>query len=416
VCICVVKIESASAPKAAGPQAEAQEWPFSNRALTLENNILREILKVTDIPGVISFAGGMPAPELFPYEGLFEAARTLLEGRDGNALQYSLSRGTHELRKWLIEYCPSTVPLTEEDVLVTSGAQQALDIVGRAFLERGDRVLTSHPTYVGLIHSFNFYGADMVTCRTDEQGLDPDAVEKELKRKSAKLIYLVATYDNPTGRTQPLERRKRLMEIAAHYGVPVIDDNPYAELSYRGAPPPSLRLLDPEWALELKTFSKMISPGLRIGWMIAPRQYMGIFEKVKQSTDLHTNTFCQRLIHLFCTSGKLEPHVAKLCKAYSARLDCMLAALEEHMPEGITWTKPDGGLFLWVMLPEHLDAEPLLKAAVAEKVAFVPGRPFYPKADSGSAFRLNFSNQPEDKIRDGIGRLGRILRKQRLTA
>ena len=410
----MVKPQTANTLESAGGGAAAFEWPFSEKALTLENNILREILKVTDIPGVISFAGGMPAPELFPYKGLLEAARTLLEQRDGNALQYSLSRGTHELRRWIAEYCPSQTPLSEEDVLVTSGAQQALDIVGRAFLERGDRVLTSYPTYVGLIHSFNFYGADMVTCDTDEQGLDPDAVARELKRKSAKLIYLVATYDNPTGRTMPLERRKRLIELAEHYGVPIIDDNPYAELSYGGEVPPSLRLLNPEWALELKTFSKMISPGLRIGWLMAPRPYMGIFEKVKQSTDLHTNTFCQRLIHLFCTSGQLQPHVAGLCKAYSARLQCMLAALEEHMPKGIQWTRPQGGLFLWVMLPDHIDAEPLLHAAVAEKVAFVPGRPFYPKGESGSEFRLNFSNQPEDKIREGIARLGRILRKQGL--
>lgn len=411
----MVKQDSADTLQTAGHLAAAREWLFSNRALTLENNILREILKVTDIPGVISFAGGMPAPELFPYDGLLEAARTLFESRDGNALQYSLSRGTHELRHWLTQYCPSVTPLTEEDVLVTSGAQQALDIVGRAFLERGDRVLTSHPTYVGLIHSFNFYGADLITCGTDEEGLDPDEVARELKRKSARLIYVVPSYDNPTGRTMPLERRQRLMEIAAYHGVPVIDDNPYSELCYDGNMLPSLRLLNPEWVVELKTFSKMISPGLRIGWLMAPRPYMGVFERVKQSTDLHTNTFCQRLIHLFCTSGKLEPHVAKLCKAYSARLQCMLEALSTHMPEGITWTRPKGGLFLWVMLPSHLDAEPLLEAAVAEKVAFVPGRPFYPKADSGSAFRLNFSNQPEEKIREGIRRLGVILRKQRLS-
>lgn len=393
---------------------QPRDWPFSERALTLENNILREILKVTDIPGVISFAGGMPAPELFPYEELLEAARNLFETRDGNALQYSLSRGTHELRDWIAQYCSQRQKLTEDDVLVTSGAQQALDIVGRAFLERGDRVLTSYPTYVGLIHSFNFYGADMVTCGTDEEGLDPDAVERELKRKPAKLIYLVATYDNPTGRTQPLERRQRLIQLAEHYGVPIIDDNPYAELCYEGAPPPSYRLLNPDWAIELKTFSKMISPGLRIGWLMAPRQYMGIFEKVKQSTDLHTNTFCQRLIHQFCVSGRLEPHVAELCTAYGSRLSCMLDALDEHMPDGLTWTRPTGGLFLWVTLPEHLDAEPLLHAAVEEKVAFVPGRPFFPRGEKGNSFRMNFSNQPEAKIQEGVARLGKILRKQRL--
>jgi 2-aminoadipate transaminase len=412
-----VKTQSASTlEKAGGPTPAVPEWPFSDRALTLENNILREILKVTDLPGVISFAGGMPAPELFPYDELLQSARTLLESRDGQSLQYSLSRGTHELRRWIAQYCSGDTPIGEDDVLVTSGAQQGLDVIGRAFLRTGDRVLTARPTYVGLIHAFNFYGADMVTCGTDDLGLDPDAVDKELKRKPAKLIYVVATFDNPTGRTMSLERRKRLLEVAEHHGVPVIDDNPYDEVYYRGQVPPSLRLLNPEWAMELKTFSKMVSPGLRIGWLMAPRPYMQIFERVKQSTDLHANTFCQRLIHLFCTSGRLEPHLQKLRSAYRARLECMLAALDEHMPEGIRWTRPDGGLFLWVTLPDHLDAEPLLKQAVQEKVAFVPGRPFYPKADSGSAFRLNFSNQPEERIREGISRLGRILKKQRLSA
>ena len=391
-------------------EAHLPEWPFSERARLLDTNILREILKVTDIPGVISFAGGMPAPELFPYEGLLEASRSLLEARDGASLQYSLSRGTHQLRSWIIENSPSVYPLTEEDVLVTSGAQQALDIVGRAFLERGDRVLTTRPSYVGLIHCYNFYAAELVTCHTDEEGIDPDDVERELKRQKARLIYLVPNFDNPTGRTMPLERRRRIVELAAKYGVPVIDDNPYGDLIYRGEKLPTLRLLAPEWTIELRSFSKIISPGLRIGWLHAPRAYVGTFEKVKQSTDLHTNTYCQRLIHEFCTSGKLEPHVRKLREAYGHRLQVMEEALKREMPAGVQWTEPDGGLFLWVTLPQSADAETILKAAVADKVAFVPGRPFYPKADVRNTFRLNFSNQQDERIQEGIRRLGRILK------
>jgi 2-aminoadipate transaminase len=401
-------VETLEAP---GTSATMPAWLFSDRAQTLENNILREILKVTDIPGVISFAGGMPAPELFPYDGLLEAARKLLEARDGTTLQYSLSRGTHELRRWLAEHCQSITPLTEEDMLVTSGAQQGLDIVGRAFLEKGDKVVTTQPTYVGLIHSFNFYGAEMFTCATDEDGLDPDDVEKVLKQQKVRLIYVVPSFDNPTGRTMPLERRKRLMQLAERYGVPVIDDNPYGDLYYQGEPLPPLRMLNPQWALELCTFSKTISPGLRIGWLLAPRPYLEIFEKVKQSTDLHTNTFCQRLIEVFCRSGKLEPHVAGLRKAYNARLNTMLGALESHMPDGVSWTTPAGGLFLWVTLPDDADAEELLKAAVTEKVAFVPGRPFYPKGEVRNTFRLNFSNQVESRIQEGIERLGTILKR-----
>ena len=387
------------------------EWPFAERAKALDTNILREILKVTDIPGVISFAGGMPAPELFPYEGLLEAAQALLGSRDGTSLQYSLSRGTHELRGWIVENVPSPIPLTEDDVLVTSGAQQALDIVARAFLTGNDRVITTIPTYVGLIHAFNFYGADFVTCTTDDEGVDPDAVERELKRGGARLIYLVPSYDNPTGRTLPLERRKRIVELAAKYGVPVIDDNPYGDLRYKGERIPSLRELDPFWAIELRSFSKIISPGLRIGWMHAPRPYMDTFEKVKQSTDLHTNTFCQRLIHAFVTSGKLEGHVAGLCREYGSRLKVMEDTLEIEMPDGVSWTSPSGGLFIWVTLPEGSNAETLLQKAVEEKVAFVPGRPFYPRGDVRNTFRLNFSNQTPERIREGLSRLGRIIRK-----
>lgn len=395
------------------PPSEAYlpEWAFRAHARALENNILREILKVTDIPGVISFAGGMPAPELFPYEGLLEAARGLLGDRDGTSLQYSLSRGTHELRRWLAKTRPSSVPVTEDDILVTSGAQQALDIVGRAFLEPGDKVITTIPTYVGVIHCFNFYQAEFVTCHTDDDGVDPDAVEAELKRHKAKLIYLVPSFDNPTGRTLTLERRKRIAALAEKYGVTVIDDNPYGELRYDGDHLPTIRELNPNWALELGSFSKIISPGLRIGWLHAPKEHVAIFEKVKQSTDLHTNTFCQRLIHRFCTSGKLEGHVASLRKEYRRRRDVMLSVLEREMPDGVRWTRPQGGLFLWVTLPERADAEAILAEVVKEKVAFVPGRPFYPKADVRNTCRLNFSNQPPERIEEGIGRMARILKK-----
>jgi 2-aminoadipate transaminase len=391
--------------------AQIPEWPFREHVKKLDTNILREILKVTDIPGVISFAGGMPAPELFPYEGLLWAAGELLGKQDGASLQYSLSRGTHELRKWLAVTRQSAIPLTEEDILVTSGSQQALDIVGRAFLEPHDRVLTTIPTYVGLIHCYSYYRADLVTCHTDKDGIDPDALETELKR-GGKMIYLVPSYDNPTGRTLPMDRRKRIVELAEKYGVPVVDDNPYGEVYYDGLRMPSLRELSPEWALELGSFSKIISPGLRIGWLVGPTRYIGTFEKVKQSTDLHTNTFCQRLIHTFVTSGRLEPHVDKLRKEYGHRRDTMLAALAEEMPEGVHWTKPRGGLFLWVTLPAGADAERILKLAVEQKVAFVPGRPFYPKADVRNTFRLNFSNQQDERIREGIARLGRILHQE----
>jgi len=387
------------------------EWAFRPHARALENNILREILKVTDIPGVISFAGGMPAPELFPYEGLLEASKQLLGNRDGASLQYSLSRGTHELRGWLAKTRPSPIPVTENDILVTSGAQQALDIVGRAFLEPGDKVITTIPTYVGVIHCFNFYQADFVTCHTDDSGVDPDAVEAELKRHDAKLIYLVPSFDNPTGRTLTLDRRKRIAELAEKYGVTVVDDNPYGELRYDGDHLPTIRELAPNRAVELGSFSKIISPGLRIGWLHAPAEHVAIFEKVKQSTDLHTNTFCQRLIHAFCISGKLEGHVAALRKEYGRRRDVMLDMLEREMPAGVQWTKPEGGLFLWVTLPENVDAEVVLARAVEDKVAFVPGRPFYPEANVRNNFRLNFSNQPPERIEDGIGRLARILKE-----
>ena len=387
-------------------------WPFCTQAVTLENNILREILKVTSIPGIISFAGGMPAEELFPYEGILRAATSLLGAKDGASLQYSLSRGTPELRQWIIENTPSNTPLTLESVLVTSGAQQGLDIVGRSFLEPGDRVLTTTPTYVGLIHAFNYYRADLVTCETGDEGIDPDDLEAKLSMAPAKLIYLVPSYDNPTGRTMPMDRREAVMKLAAKFGVPVIDDNPYGDLYYDGNPMTSLRLLNPEWTIELRTFSKTISPGLRIGWMHAPEPHLAIFEKMKQATDLHTNTFCQRLIHAYCSAGLLPDHVEGLRTAYRSRLAVMLDSLEREMPQGVSWVEPKGGLFIWLTLPPHMDSEHLLKLAVEAKVAFVPGRPFYPKDGAANTLRLNFSNQPEDRIKDGIARLAKIFKRE----
>jgi 2-aminoadipate transaminase len=265
---------------------------------------------------------------------------------------------------------------------------------------------------VGVIHCFNYYRAEFVTCKTDENGIDPDAAEEVLRRKKVKLIYLVPSFDNPTGRTMPIERRQRMVELAEKYGVPIIDDNPYGQLRYDGADLPALRHFSHEWAIELGSFSKIVSPGLRIGWLVAPRKHVAMFEKVKQSTDLHTNTFCQRLIHGFCTSGKLESHVASLRREYKYRRNVMLENLASQMPDTVKWTRPEGGLFLWLTMPEPADAEAILAHAVEQKVAFVPGRPFYPKADVRNNFRLNFSNQPDERIVEGIARLGAILKTQ----
>ncbi len=384
---------------------------FSASAYHLESSIIRDILKFSNQPGVISFAGGLPGPDLFPVEEIRDAADRVLTHYGTKALQYGLSMGYSPLREFIAERVASRggVQLSADNILVTSGSQQALDVVGRAFLEPGQHVLCCRPTYLGALQAFSFYGARYAPVDMDDNGMMVEKVDPIIREYKPRLIYVVPNFQNPSGITMSEKRRQLLVQKAQQYSLPIIDDNPYGELRYSGTDVPSIKSIGGQAVVQLGTFSKIISPGLRIGWIAASRQTMGVFERVKQCTDLHTNEFAQYVIYEFVQNGALDRHIERIKAAYHARRDAMLRAMSEFFPDTVTWTKPDGGLFLWVRLPESADAGQLFHAAIEEKVAYVPGKPFHPDGSGANSLRLNFSNASLENIHEGIKRLGRVF-------
>lgn len=387
-------------------------WTFSVRALEMKSSAIREILKITERPDIISFAGGLPAPELFPVEDLKKACKAILDNVGPKSLQYSLSLGIPPLRKFLAERLSrNQSPLTEENILVTGGSQQGLDLVGKVFLDKGAVVICESPTYLGAIQAFNAYSPQYITVDMDENGMLTDQVEENIKKYKPRLIYVVPNFQNPSGITLSYQRRKHLVKLAQEYYIPIIEDNPYGELRYIGKDIPSLKSLGGDSVIQLGTFSKIISPGLRIGWIAAPIEVMTMFERMKQGADLHTNTFAQYVTFEYVKNGNLDKHIEQIKAAYGERRGVMIKAMREHFPENVKWTEPEGGLFLWVELPPEVSATALLQEALKQKVAYVPGKPFYPYEDKDNTLRLNFSNASPDMIIEGIKRLGKVFKE-----
>ncbi len=386
-------------------------WQFSARAISLESSIIREILRDSSQPGVINFAGGLPAPELFPIDDIKSACDRVLSKYGPNSLQYSLTTGIPPLKEYLagrvsvggIEYSP-------ESIQITCGAQQGLDIIGRVFLEPGSVVLTEEPTYVGAIQAFSFYDARFISVATDTDGMLPDDLEKKIIKHKPTMVYLVPNFQNPSGITMSKSRRQAVIELAIKYDVPIIDDNPYRELRYLGEHVPSLKAMDREHVIQLGTFSKIISPGLRIGWIVAEPEFISICERMKQACDLHTNTFAQYVVYEFAASGDLGKHIDRLIESYSVRRNVMIEALRNHFDDGTTWTEPEGGLFLWVRCPAGISASALLPKALQAGVAYVPGKYFYSQKPDDATIRLNFCNATEEKIVEGIRRLAGVIK------
>jgi 2-aminoadipate transaminase len=388
------------------------KWAFSDRAEEMKSSAIRNILKITERPDVISFAGGLPAPELFPIEALKKACEKVLDNFGPKALQYSLTRGVLPLRQILAERLSREgMILSEENVSITGGSQQALDLAGKVFLNEGDVVLCENPTYLGAIQAFNAYRPQWVTADMDEDGIVVEQVEEKIKKHHPRFIYVVANFQNPSGITLSLERRKHLIRLAQKYGVPIIDDNPYGDLRYVGENLPSLKSLGGDLVIELGTCSKIVSPGLRVAWIVACPEVLVKFERMKEGTDLHTNTFAQYVLYQYIEDGNLDRHIEKIKATYSARRDVMIDALRQDFPEGVRWYEPQGGLFLWIELPRGISASKLLDEAVSRKVAYVPGKPFYPHEDKDNTLRLNFSNAGPDLTREGIKRLGGVFRE-----
>ena len=390
---------------------------FAQRTKFVKSSTIRELLKLTQRPEVISFAGGLPAPDVFPVERFETACHRVLEAKGAMAMQYSASEGYTPLREYLAQKMARYgIIAGAENVLITSGSQQALDLIGKLLINSGDRILVEAPTYLGALQAFNVYGAEYVSVPVDHDGLRTGELEEAL-RSGPKFMYVLPNFQNPGGVTLCEPRRHELVLLADKYGIPIIEDDPYGQLRFEGEHLPPLLVLDRDNlrrddgklgnVIYLSTFSKTLAPGIRLGWIVAPPDVISKLVQFKQGADLHTSTFDQMVAYEVVHDGFLDEHVKKIRAVYRERRDVMLAALSEYVPPEVTWTHPQGGLFLWATLPEGLDMEHLFQAALRENVAFVPGDCFYATGDEGRRhMRLNFSHSNPQQIREGIRRLG----------
>jgi 2-aminoadipate transaminase len=371
---------------------------------------IREILKVTEQPEIISFAGGLPAPELFPVGDVLRATERVLNETGAASLQYSPSEGFAPLRElFAAESRKRGIDCSAEDILIMTGSQQPLDLMGKIFLDAGDCVLTESPTYMAALQAFQSYGARFASVPTDEEGLIPDELPALIERERPKFLYTIPNFQNPTGVTLTAERRKTLYTIAARYGLIVLEDDPYGALRYAGKTIPPVKALDTEGiVIYQSTISKTIAPGLRVGWAVASREIRAKLTIAKQAADLHTSSLDQRIVHRYLTDCDSEGHIEQIRRAYGERFAIMDARLRETMPPGFTWTHPEGGMFLWVTCPEGVNTNELMREAFARKVLFVPGQDFFSDAPGLRFMRLNFSNASPEKIRAGIGRLAEV--------
>ena len=378
----------------------------------LRPSTIREILKVAAQPEIISFAGGLPAPELFPVDAVRAAADDVLARHGREALQYGPSEGFPPLREWIAsELQRRGIKTAPAEVLVTNGSQQVLDLVAKLLVNPGDVVLTENPTYLAAIQAFQALEARFVPVPTDEHGLIPEALPELIRLHRPKFLYTIPNFQNPTGVTLTAPRRQALARIAAEQKLVVLEDDPYGKLRYSGAEVPPVKHWDEAgWVLYASTFSKTIAPGLRLGWVAAPEEIFSRLLILKQAADLHTSGLDQRVAHAYLTGNDQSVHLERIRRAYGERFAVMDAALQAEMPPGYRWTKPEGGMFLWVTGPAELDGLKLLERAIKERVAFVPGRDFFP-ADAGSNYlRLNFSNSTPERIREGVRRLAALCR------
>jgi 2-aminoadipate transaminase len=395
---------------------------YAQRTHHLSSSAIRELLKYTQDPEMISFAGGLPGPEVFPLAEIEAAALRVLQRQGAAAVQYSTTEGHLPLRELLVRHMDRYgIRVGPDNVLITTGSQQALDLIGKLFINPGDHVLCEAPTFLGALQAFSAYQAEYLPAPIDDDGMRMDLLEEAL-RAAPKFIYVLPNFQNPAGVTLSLARRQRLVELASHYGVPIVEDDPYGQLRYEGEHLPPLVKLDAEFqgcangerafrgdVLYLGTLSKTLAPGLRIGWVVAPEDVIRRLVTLKQGVDLHTSTFAQLVAYETAREGFLDRHVHTIRAAYRERRDAMLGALAEHFPPTVRWTQPKGGLFLWVTLPEGSNASALLAEALRRKVAFVPGTSFFPKGGGENTLRLNFSYCTPTVIEEGVRRLAGVI-------
>lgn len=385
----------------------------------MKKSAIRELLKLTKDPEVISFAGGLPAPETFPENELIDIVKEVIEEDGSKALQYGTTEGDDRLRELIAEnYNAEGFDITKDDILVTTASQQGLDLLAKVFVNRGDKVLVGLPSYLGGLGAFNAYGANMVGVEFDEHGMRADKLEEilaEMKANGerAKFIYIIPDFQNPAGVTMPEERRIKIIEIAKKYNVLIVEDSPYKQIRFEGEDQASFFALDRTGhVINLGTFSKIFVPGFRIGWVIAHKDVLDKFIVAKQSTDLCTSPFVQKIAAKYIEKGLFAENLKKTIQNYKEKKDVMMAAFEKYMPEGVTWTNPEGGLFLFVTLPEYMDSEKLFMKAIEKKVAFVIGSVFHCDGSGRNTMRINFSYVDKEKNLEGVKRLAEVIKAE----
>ncbi|MCU0606973.1 MAG: PLP-dependent aminotransferase family protein [Candidatus Edwardsbacteria bacterium] len=391
---------------------------YSKNALAMKRSEIRELLKFTRKPEIISFAGGLPAPATFPVKELEEIAVQVLREKGAMALQYGTTEGEAPLREaiagWMTHEKATIKP---DNILVTAGSQQGLDLVAKVFVDPGDILIVELPSYIGGLQAFTSYRARMVGIPMDDQGMRMDKLEKALAKlakrgKKPKFIYTVPDFQNPSGVTMSLERRKQLLALAYRYGVPILEDSPYRDLRFTGEPVPAIYTLDDQdQVIVLGTFSKIFCPGLRLAWIMAPAEWLDKMIVAKQGMDLCCPTYNQLIAAEYLRRGLLPKQIESIRELYGRKRTLMLKALKQHMPKGVRWTKPEGGLFLWVRLPKGMDASALFPKAIEEKVAYVKGSAFHCDGKGLNTMRLNFSYASDEQIAEGIQRLANMIRK-----
>ena len=387
---------------------------FSTRIMNTSGNVIREVLKLAEQSHIISFAGGFPSPNSFPVTQVNEIINDLLQKSGPEILQYGSSEGFPAFREYLATWLTGQgIAATPDEILITSGAQQVIDYMAKAFLNPGDGVIVENPTYLAALNVFKSYEAQVIPVSGDANGINLAELEKAAASGKAKMVYLVPTFANPTGVTMPVENRKKIIEILEKYGLILLEDDPYSRLRYSGTPVPAIKTFDKNGhVVYTSSYSKLISPGMRVGYVTARHDILRKLVLGKQCNDVHTNNIGQRVVFEFCRRGILEPHIEKIIAQYRMQRDLMLEMCQQHFPKEATWNVPEGGLFLWLALPAGINTTDLLPIAIErEKVAFIPGKPFYADGSGENSMRLNFSNASPEGITEGMKRLGGIIKE-----
>jgi 2-aminoadipate transaminase len=390
-------------------------WNLARRAEKMNPSVIREILKVTEKPGIISFAGGLPSPLTFPINAMREASERVLRDDGKAALQYAASEGYAPLREWVAQdLVKQGMRISPDQVLITTGSQQGLDLVAKILIDAGSRILVETPTYLGALQAFTPMEPIAVGVNSDDYGVDAADLRAKVGTGAdkARFVYLLPNFQNPTGRTMTEERRAAVAQVAIESGLPIIEDNPYGDLWFDAPPAPSLSSRHPDGSVYLGSFSKILAPGLRLGYLVAPTALYPKLLQAKQAADLHTPSFNQRVVAEVLKDGFIDRHVPTIRALYKQQCEAMLAALDREMAGlGLTWNRPVGGMFLWMQLPKGLKAVPLLDKAVEKGVAFVPGSAFYAGAANESTLRLSFVTATVDQINTGMAALAAAIRE-----